>query len=71
MPPVSSKTTRARAPSRWQNTSVGCCTSKHFSQAYRPEEATANLKRLYADLVAMQSGDVPRPRYARSTEIRD
>jgi len=33
---------------------------KHFSQAYRPEEATADLKRLYADLVAMQSSDVPR-----------
>ncbi len=34
---------------------------KHFSQAYRPEEATANLKRLYAALVTMQSGNVSRP----------
>ena len=34
---------------------------KHFSQAYRPEAATADLKRLYEDLVAMQMGGGSRP----------
>jgi acetyl esterase/lipase len=29
---------------------------KHFSQAYRPEEATADLKCLYEDLVSMKMG---------------
>jgi acetyl esterase/lipase len=29
---------------------------KHFSQAYRPEAATADLKRLYQELVAMEFG---------------
>ncbi len=34
---------------------------KHFSQAYRPEDATANLKRLFADLAALRTVDAPRP----------
>jgi acetyl esterase/lipase len=29
---------------------------KHFSQAYRPDSATADLKRLYEDLVTMELG---------------
>jgi len=33
---------------------------KHFSQAYRPDSATADLKRLYEDLVAMESGGAAR-----------
>ena len=33
---------------------------KHFSQAYRPEPATADLKRLYEDLVTMQFGGATR-----------
>ncbi|MBM4092774.1 MAG: hypothetical protein FJ276_25710, partial [Planctomycetes bacterium] len=34
---------------------------KHFSQAYRPEEATADLKRLYEDLVDMKLEGGSRP----------
>jgi acetyl esterase/lipase len=34
---------------------------KHFSQAYRPESATADLKYLYEDLIDMKMGRVPRP----------
>jgi len=32
---------------------------KHFSQAYRPESATADLKRLYEDLVDLKLGGAP------------
>ena len=32
---------------------------KHFSQVYRPESATADLKRLYEDLVDLEFGGAP------------
>ena len=52
----------ARSPEKIRQHQGWVLFIKHFSQAYRPESATADLQRLYEDLVNLQFGCAPTPR---------